>query len=148
MDSWDALVRLASLGTSGVCVLAVFLMGVIIWKLPNNTPPWKAALMKNYLYICLAIAIVSALSGGANAYFNREKVLLAQLQAQQAEETVVKHQAAIQETNNALVEVRRQLNGMNVAVTPVQRKKMLESLKKAQTGTDLVLSYKPKTVHP
>jgi hypothetical protein len=73
----ELLVKLANLGTAGVCVLAIFYIGTIIPKIPNNAPAWKPALMKKYMNMCIVVAIICAFSGGVNAYFNRNKIAAA-----------------------------------------------------------------------
>ena len=77
MNSLELLVKFASFGTAGVSVLAIFYIGYSIQKLPNNAPPWKPALMKKYMNMCIVIALICTLSGGVNAYFNRNKIVAA-----------------------------------------------------------------------
>ena len=77
MNSLELLVKFASFGTAGVSVLAIFYIGLGIQKLPNNAPPWKPALMKKYMNMCIVIALICTLSGGVNAYFNRNKIVAA-----------------------------------------------------------------------
>jgi hypothetical protein len=74
----DLLVKLASFGTAGVCVLAIFLVGKSILGLPDNSPPWRVSLLHKYQYFCVLMATVSAVSGVANAYFNQQKIVTAQ----------------------------------------------------------------------
>ena len=74
METLEQLVKLASLGTAGVCVLAVFLIGTSIFRLGNDTPEWKVSLMKKYMNTCIIIAFICTISGGANAYFNQNKI--------------------------------------------------------------------------
>lgn len=81
-DSFDFLVKLASFGTAGVCVLAIFFIGSAIIKLPNDSPTWKPQLMKRFISACIIIAGITALSGGLNAYFNRSKVVEADKKAE------------------------------------------------------------------
>lgn len=73
--SLDFLVKLASFGTAGVCILAIFFIGSAILKLPNDSPNWKPALMRRFITACIVIAGITAFSGGLNAYFNRGKVV-------------------------------------------------------------------------
>jgi hypothetical protein len=77
MESLESLVKLASFGTAGVCVLAIFIIGTSIFKLSNDTPEWKVSLMKKYMNVCVVIAIICTISGIANAYFNRAKIVAA-----------------------------------------------------------------------
>jgi hypothetical protein len=44
MATLELLVKLASFGTAGVCVLAVFYIGHGVQNLPNDAPEWKARL--------------------------------------------------------------------------------------------------------
>ncbi len=77
MGTLELLVKLASFGTAGVSVLAIFYIGNCIQKLPNDSPAWKPALMKRYMNMCIVIALICTLSGGVNAYFNRNKIVAA-----------------------------------------------------------------------
>ncbi len=79
-EVWEQLVKLASFGTAGVCVLIVFIVGVCIMRLPSDTSALKVSLIKWYMTVCTIIAFISAGSGIANAYFNREKLVVANRQ--------------------------------------------------------------------
>ena len=88
--SLDFLVKLASFGTAGVCILAIFFIGSAILKLPNDSPSWKAQLMKRFITACIIIAGITAFSGGLNAYFNKGKIVEADKKAEvYSNETVV-----------------------------------------------------------
>jgi len=73
--SLDFLVKLASFGTAGVCILAIFFIGSAIIKLPNDSPLWKPQLMKRFISACIIIAGITAASGGLNAFFNKGKIV-------------------------------------------------------------------------
>ena len=74
LGSFDLLVKLASFGTAGVCILAIFIIGYSIFKLPNDAPAWKPELMKKFITASILIAVITAVSGGLNAYFNQQKI--------------------------------------------------------------------------
>ncbi|MBT3233232.1 MAG: hypothetical protein HN356_10500 [Calditrichaeota bacterium] len=74
MFELDGLVKLASIGAAGVCVLAIAQTGWLTQRIPNDAPQWRVGLIKRYQSICVIIAFISALSGGANAYFNSDKI--------------------------------------------------------------------------
>lgn len=80
--SFDFLVKLASFGTAGVCILAIFIIGGAIVKLPNDAPSWKAQLMKKFINAFIIIASITAVSGGLNAFFNRGKIVEADKKAE------------------------------------------------------------------
>lgn len=71
---FDSLVKLASLGTAGVSILAIFIIGASLFRLSNKTSAEKVALIKKYMNMCIIIAVICAFSGVANAYFNGTKV--------------------------------------------------------------------------
>ena len=74
LGSFDLLVKLASFGTAGVCILAIFIIGYSIFKLPNDAPAWKPDLMKKFINASILIAVITTVSGGLNAYFNQQKI--------------------------------------------------------------------------
>jgi len=86
METYELLVKLASIGTAGVCVLAIFLIGTSIMRLKADTPEWKVSLMKKFMNTCIIIAIICTVSGGANAYFNQNKIQAAKEEAEEANE--------------------------------------------------------------
>jgi hypothetical protein len=87
MGTLELLVKLASFGTAGVCVLAVFIVGKYILALPKDSPDWKVSLMRRYQNMCIFIAVISFLAGGVNAYFNQGKIETANTKAEKAEKT-------------------------------------------------------------
>lgn len=85
LGSLDLLVKLASFGTAGVCVLAIFLIGNAILRLPNDAPKWKPDLMKKFINACILIAVITTISGGLTAYFNQGKIQVADEKAKEAD---------------------------------------------------------------
>jgi flagellar biosynthesis GTPase FlhF len=84
MGTLEMLVKLASFGTAGVCILAVFIVGKYILALPADSPSWKVKLMRRYQNMCIIIAVISMVAGGVNAYFNGAKIQKAQNEADTA----------------------------------------------------------------
>ena len=73
-NALDSLVRIASMGTAGVCVLIVFIAGFLIWKLSDTASKEKIHLIKFYLKTCLVIAVISFASGLANFIMKQDHV--------------------------------------------------------------------------
>jgi biotin synthase-related radical SAM superfamily protein len=117
MENLDFLVKLASFGTAGVCVLAIFLIGIAIPKLPNDTPAWKAKLMRTYMTTCIIIAVICGVSGAANAYFNQQKIVKAQDEADSAnqkfESLAVQHNQQVMDWNRTKEDLQRSLADLN-----------------------------------
>ena len=75
MEIDDNLVKLASFGTAGISILAVFITGVIIYKLPNDVSKQKSSLLKFFIVSCFVFVILSTGTGVLNAMFNKEKIV-------------------------------------------------------------------------
>lgn len=70
----DLLVRLASLGASGVCIFAIFWTGWLITRIPPQADPERHRTVRFFMVTCVFIALVSAGSGIMNAMYNQEQV--------------------------------------------------------------------------
>ena len=70
----DTLVRLASVGASGICIFAIFWTGWLIMRLPAQADPEQHRTVRFFMVICVAIATVSAGSGILNARSNAGKI--------------------------------------------------------------------------
>lgn len=70
----ELLVKLASFGAAGISILAVFLIGIKIFNLPNDTSPVKASLLKFFMGMCIFMTIICGISSWANAYYTHNKV--------------------------------------------------------------------------
>jgi hypothetical protein len=121
MNTLEMLVKLASFGTAGVCILAVFIVGKYILALPKDSPSWKVSLMKRYQIMCIIIAIISLIAGGLNAYFNQGKIESANKSADEANQNAAilktqyldelkKSEAFRNELNFSLERLHRQIN--------------------------------------
>lgn len=70
----DTLVRLASIGASGVCIFAVFWIGFILRKPHENaTSQWHKS-MRFYMVTCVLCAVIAGGTGVANAMFNQQEI--------------------------------------------------------------------------
>jgi len=141
--SLELLVKLASFGTAGVCVLAIFLIGNAILKLPNDAPKWKPDLMKKFINACILIAVITTISGGLTAYFNQGKVQVADEKAKEADKgtaiVATEYESLVKQYNYlaAKVDTMQMLTSANTrnsaAVSQPDR-----STKKVLTGIKIV----------
>jgi formate hydrogenlyase subunit 3/multisubunit Na+/H+ antiporter MnhD subunit len=79
MPPLDTLVKLAAIGTSGICIFAIFWSGWLIYK---TTDAAKLETIKYFIAKTVVIAVISALSGGLNAAIN--VATIRKLEAEQA----------------------------------------------------------------
>lgn len=121
----EQLVKLAALGTSGICILSLFIIGYLIYTIPNEHHE-RHRTVRMYMWICVIIAIISAGSGFANAYFNLEKVEKASMDKQAALNKVSQIQseattqaAKFEKTES---ELRNKLLQQSLALTQEQQK--------------------------
>ena len=144
MEGLEQLVKLASLGTAGVCVLAIFIIGISIFKLPNDTSKEKVKLIKTYMNMCIIIAVICTISGGANAYFNQNKIAEAKDESSQIQAAYENESKKIEIERNGLRatigDLRNQLQ-TNHQLSPA----LSSTLQKAEQKTDrLQLTPKDK----
>jgi formate hydrogenlyase subunit 3/multisubunit Na+/H+ antiporter MnhD subunit len=71
----DALVKLASLGASGICIFSIFWIGWLIWRLPEKSDPQRHKTLRFFMATCIVIAIIAAATGIANAMFNANAIV-------------------------------------------------------------------------
>ena len=75
-DAIDGLVRLAAIGTSGICVLAVAVIGWMLSKTRAAPDQWHKT-VRLFMGMCLISAVITGATGIANAKFNAEKTQIA-----------------------------------------------------------------------
>ncbi len=73
-ETLELLVKLASLGTAGICIIGIFYTGIIVKSLPNNVSPSKLSAVRMYKNMCIVIAVICSISGCLNAYYNMGKI--------------------------------------------------------------------------
>lgn len=66
----DTLVKLASLGASGICIFAIFWIGWLLRKPQEHADVQHHKSLRYYMGTSVIIAIISASSGIANAMIN------------------------------------------------------------------------------
>lgn len=99
----DTAVKLAALGTSGVCVAALVWAGMLMARLPAEAERNKHSALRNYMLLCFGVAIVSGVSGAFSPTAEKTR----ELQAANAElsQKVARLEKAAQERDaqNALI---------------------------------------------
>lgn len=70
----DTLVKLASLGASGICIFAIFWIGWLIQNQPPTKDPERHRTLRLFMITTVVIASISAVSGIANALINSGKI--------------------------------------------------------------------------
>jgi hypothetical protein len=137
IQTLEVLVKLASIGTAGVCVLSVFLIGFTIFKLPNDTPEWKPELLKKFINACIIIALITAVSGSLNAYFNINKVA----EADRATAEIVGEYEKLATDFSQLQEVAQKQEDVITATRP--RRPAIDFSPSVQES---LLQFEPRTV--
>jgi hypothetical protein len=131
----DTLVKLAAIGTSGLCVLFVFWCGSLVKNLPDNTSQGKISVVKHYMTVCLIMAVITGLSGGANAFFNRNAVVSAENKVAESR----KELATVREDLTAVSKAVEALKTSPTATAPETRMKFTEvsdALRRMQRTAD------------
>jgi hypothetical protein len=131
----DTLVKLAAIGTSGVCLFFVFWCGHLVKNLPDNASAGRISVVKHYMTVCVAMAVITGLSGGANAYFNRHAVVVAETKVADTR----KELATVRED---LTTVSKAVDALKTVPSPstqearVKFNEVSEALRRLQHSTD------------
>lgn len=134
--SLDFLVKLASFGTAGVCILAIFLIGSAIIKLPNDSPSWKPQLMKRFISACIIIAGITAVSGGLNAFFNRGKIVEAD---QKTETSIGETKVVAQEYESLRIQYAELSTKVTSLIEQMEKARNSESPQVNEAQTNLIM---------
>ena len=102
-DTLDLIVRLASLGTAGISILGIFYTGIIVKSLPNDVSSGKLTAVRMYKNMCIVIAIICALSGVLNAYYNQQKVKDAKENVAQIESRLISRADSLNKIKDIIV---------------------------------------------
>jgi hypothetical protein len=78
----EVLVKLAGLGTAGICILGLFVAGYITAKLPDDVSPTKLKAVKMFKNLCITTALICLVAGALTSYFNTKKVEQARNEAE------------------------------------------------------------------
>jgi formate hydrogenlyase subunit 3/multisubunit Na+/H+ antiporter MnhD subunit len=70
----ETLVKLASLGASGVCIFAIFWVGWLILQLPSDASTERHKSLRFFIVACVIIAVISGVTGLVNAKFNVDEI--------------------------------------------------------------------------
>ncbi len=103
----DTAVKLAALGTSGVCVAALVWTGLFMARLPAEQERNKHASLRNYMLMCFGIAIVSGVSGAFSPTAEKMRELEATNRAQA--ERVAAFERAAHEREGRYALIREQV---------------------------------------
>jgi formate hydrogenlyase subunit 3/multisubunit Na+/H+ antiporter MnhD subunit len=71
-DLLNTLVKLASLGASGVCIFAIFWIGWLILRLPSDAATERYRTLRHFMVVTVVIALISGAAGLMNMRFNTE----------------------------------------------------------------------------
>lgn len=81
----ETLVKLASLGTSGICIFAIFWIGWLIWKSEASKDVEKQRTLRFFMVVCFLISLVSAATGWWSGRMNEKKIAFLRNQVQKYE---------------------------------------------------------------
>jgi hypothetical protein len=70
----DTLVKLAALGTSGICIFGIFWIGYLILNPPEKPDPQRYDTLRFFMMTCIAIAIISAVASIFGAWNDKKQI--------------------------------------------------------------------------
>jgi len=99
----DSAVKLAALGTSGVCVAGMVWTGALMARLPAEGERNRHSALRNYMLLCFGVAIVSAVSGFLSPTAERMRELEATNRSQAQQVTELRRAVQQNEARSELV---------------------------------------------
>jgi hypothetical protein len=109
----DTLVKLASLGTSGVCILAIFWIGWLIYQTPSSAEAEKHKSLRYFMVSCIIIAVVSAMTGLISANFNAERITTLEGELEQQRSEAKKQAETIEEYRRKFAGYKEAFKGLD-----------------------------------
>lgn len=97
-DLLESLVKLASAGTSGICIFALFWSGYTLIRLPNDAPLNRHVSLRYFMAMCLLVSLISAGTTFGAGYWDYKRVAALKEEVAKKEATVV----ALNETQQTL----------------------------------------------
>lgn len=80
MPDLGDLVKLASLGTSGICIFGIFWTGWLIKTSSNSENTLFHNSIHKYMRLVISVAFISGISGVANAYIKQNEIKILEQQ--------------------------------------------------------------------
>ena len=70
----DTLVKLAALGTSGICIFGIFWIGYLILNPPKEPDAQRHRTLRFFMMTCIAIAIISAAASIFGVWHDKKQI--------------------------------------------------------------------------
>ena len=105
MPDLDDLVKLASLGTSGICIFGIFWTGWLIKTSSNSENTLFHDSLHKYMKLVISVAVISGISGVANAYIKQNEINVLEQQnialEKERNELVIEREVLVTKTQGA-----------------------------------------------
>jgi cell division protein FtsB len=133
----DSLVKIASAGTSGVCVFAIFYSGNYLIKAGSKITSQQVKIFKFYMLMCIGIAIISAGSGIANAYYKYKEIETLKTQNASLNQENANLDKKVQDSKTQIVSLEKEKDVLNKSVS-----KTREELTLVKTNLEKAIAEK------
>jgi hypothetical protein len=145
----EVLVKLAGLGTAGICVLGLFFAGYITANLPDNVSPARLKAVKMFKNLCITTALICLASGVLTSYFNTKKVNQARNDAENVKSAYMRQINDLSQSKNILEADVNHLRTVIAAQPSSSQESKMMLQKIDQTIRSMDMQVKPEmTEHP
>lgn len=131
IENLDFLVKLAAFGGGGICILGVFMAGAVMLKHAAN--PDQLKIVKTYMYFCMVFALMSFISGAANAVIKQSTIT-----------TLEVENTSLELDNNNLAGVNKELESKNETLEVTNNELVALNVqleKKVETAATVAASF-------
>ncbi len=105
----DTLVRLASLGASGISIFAIFWIGWLLLRLPSGADRERHKTLRFFMLVCFGIALIAGGTGLANVMFKADQISI-------LNQTIIENSEEIDRYKNLQSTARGTVNALEVIV--------------------------------
>jgi hypothetical protein len=148
-DLLESLVKLASAGTSGICIFAVFWTGFTLIRLPNDASKNRHVSLRYFMGMCLFVSLISAGTTFGAGYWDYRRVAALTDEVAEKEAAVVALnltqktlKAELDTKSLNLVSLTRDLNVRDTRITTLENQFNLERARVKSLQSE-ILKVKP-----
>ena len=109
----DTLVRLASLGASGISIFVIFWIGWLLLRLPSGADRERHKTLRLFMLVCFGIALIAGGTGLANVMIKAEQI-------SKLNQTIIENREEIDKYKNLQSTARGSVNALKSIVKSKQ----------------------------
>ena len=116
----DTLVRLASLGASGISIFVIFWIGWLLLRLPSGADRERHKTLRLFMLVCFGIALIAGGTGLANVMIKADQISKLNRTIIERNQTIIENREEIDKYKNLQSTARGSVNALKSIVKSKQ----------------------------